>query len=132
VAIHHQGSFIKRDLLIKQGGYNTTTLRIASDAVFAMDAIFKNHATTRYINSIFALYDNCGASARSMSKYLQELKKSTIDIFQSRYWLIYAQFICWRKHVLMYSRFILRMQRLGIKKTAEHYINRLFRGGKNA
>jgi glycosyltransferase involved in cell wall biosynthesis len=130
-AIHHQGSFVKRDLFVKFGSYKTA-LRLASDAEFAMNAIFNNNATTKYINSVFVFYDNHGVSARSYFIYMQELKKIMKDMFQCLYILVYVQFICLRKPILMYNTFILRMQCFGIKKTTMYYINRLFHGRRNA
>ena len=60
-AIHHQATFINKNLFEKLGLYRED-LRINSDWDFLFRAIILNGATTKYMNSIISVFDGNGMS----------------------------------------------------------------------
>jgi len=60
-AIHHQASFIKKDLFEKYGYYDEK-IKLISDWVFFYQVIAQNSATTQYVNEVFAIFTAGGAS----------------------------------------------------------------------
>jgi len=135
-AIYHQASFIKSALFAKQGGYKTI-FKLANDTEFTMNAIFNNNATTKYINSVFAVYDTSGASSSNEKLILQEYGTIIVTIFPFSYMQIYAKKVfqdMLRKiiRVIFFPYFWLdsiarRIRYWGIAKTIEHYKNKLIK-----
>jgi glycosyltransferase involved in cell wall biosynthesis len=124
-AIRHQASFIKGDLFVRLGVYKTT-FKVVSDMEFFINAIFNHNATTKYINSVFVNFDNYGVGSGSAEEY----KKMLAGMFPHSYTQICIRYICLRQPIIWYNYLVLRIRRLGIKRTAAYYINRLFRGRK--
>jgi glycosyltransferase involved in cell wall biosynthesis len=140
-AIYHQASFIKSDLFTKQGGYKTI-FKLANDTEFAMNAIFNNYATTKYINSVFAVFDTCGIGSsinnESIKKtVLQEHGNIIVNMFPYSYMRIYAGVIFrsnLKKIFLPFfwcKNFVLRTQYIGIKMSVIYYMNKLFNRREN-
>jgi hypothetical protein len=136
-AIYHQASFIKSDLFAELGGYKTI-FKLANDTEFAMNAIFKNSATTKYINSVFAKFDASGISSSINNEntkiiVLQEHGRIIVDMFPRSYMQIYAKFVFRNRILLPY--FLLkglfsRVRGMGIKKSAGYYIKKYVIRGK--
>jgi len=140
-AIYHQASFIKSNLFAKHGEYKTI-FRLANDTEFAMNVIFNNSATTKYIHSIFAFFDNCGVSSSINNKavkktILQEHGNLIVNMFPYSYMQIYANVVFCRnvrKILLPFflcKKFVLRTQYIGIKKSVKYYMNKLFNRREN-
>lgn len=62
IAIHHQASFIKRDLFDKYGFYNEE-IKLISDWVFFFQMVIIHHVKTQYINRVFAVFLAGGESS---------------------------------------------------------------------
>ncbi|MDR2971813.1 MAG: glycosyltransferase [Bacteroidales bacterium] len=131
-AIHHQASFIKRELFTKLGGYSTN-FKFASDTEFTMNAIFNNNASIRYINTIFAFYDRSGMTSsiddETQKTISREYGKIMVDIFPNSYLEIYAKFVARRKMRKLFSPFLKfssKIRRWGMRGTTRYYINKLF------
>lgn len=72
-AIHHQASFIKRDLFEKYGLYRED-LRINGDWEFFFRVIIKNRVSTRHLNNIIAVFDGNGISEKLDKRNVLNIK----------------------------------------------------------
>ena len=71
-AIHHQASFIKRDLFEKYGNYDVD-VPISADSLFYYNAVMKHKVKTQYINRVFAIFTAGGASYSCSPKEREEV-----------------------------------------------------------
>jgi glycosyltransferase involved in cell wall biosynthesis len=79
VAIHHQASFIKRELFEKYG-YYSLDFTISADWAFFYESVIVHHVKAQYINRVFAVFLAGGASYGKNDKEKKTaLIKETID-----------------------------------------------------
>jgi glycosyltransferase involved in cell wall biosynthesis len=79
VAIHHQASFIKRELFEKYGYYNLD-FTISADWTFFYKSVIIHHVKTQYINSVFAVFLAGGMSyGKNDKEQRAALFKETVD-----------------------------------------------------
>ena len=81
-AIPHQGSFIKRKLLIEVP-YDESLI-IASDWKFFLNSIIINNCSFKYINSKISRYDLNGISSNSQKLMRQEKEITLKELFPQR------------------------------------------------
>ncbi|MDR1881224.1 MAG: glycosyltransferase [Prevotella sp.] len=68
-SLPHMGSFIKRDLLVKYGGYSEK-MKIVSDWAFFVDAVCLRHCTYRHVEGYFSTFYLDGTSSDAQNRRL--------------------------------------------------------------
>lgn len=91
--INHQCTFIKRDLLIKYGGYNES-FKIHGDYDFWLKSIIVDNCTSRHLPIFVSNYDMNGLSSRSKILYEQERNMVLKQYFPN---YILSDYIYWNK-----------------------------------
>ena len=76
VAIHHQASFIKRELFQKYGLYSEKA-KLISDWLFFFETIIVHKVKIQYINRVFAIFLSGGESSTGINEL--HIKKSMIQ-----------------------------------------------------
>lgn len=67
--IHHQATFIKRNVFHKNGLFNAKN-KIASDWSFFFENIIKNSSTYKHIDQVICIFDVSGLSSNSENHFL--------------------------------------------------------------
>jgi len=79
-AIHHQASFIKKELFEKYGVFSDKA-KLVSDWIFFFEAIIVHKVRTQYINRVFALFLSGGESSTGINE--QYIKDDFIQTYFS-------------------------------------------------
>lgn len=79
-SIHHQASFIKKELFDKYGYYDEN-LKIVADWKFFLYAIVKKECSVKYINEDITYFDVNGISSTQISLFKEEREKVLLDFF---------------------------------------------------
>jgi len=134
--IPHQASFIKRELLIRLGLYNTKNYTMAADKEFLIRSIFKHNAKVKHVKNIFATFVLDGASSAFSNNKTQRLLlvedgRTIMENFPDSYVKLFAKQYIRQKFgslclpfVLMKYLFI-RIKKFGFSKTMDYYIKRI-------
>ena len=73
----HQASFIRRDLLEQQGGYDES-LKMCADWKFFLNAVCRYYATTHYIDKCIAKYNLEGITAQADNQQKLRNERETV------------------------------------------------------
>jgi len=81
-AIHHQASFIRRELFEKYGLYSDRA-RLISDWIFFFETVFLHKVKTQYINRVFAIFLSGGESSTGVGIDETHIKEEFIQTYFS-------------------------------------------------